>query len=793
MSTLKKLVALSIFTSLACGDIYNLKNGWNLLGTSSDIVVDDLNKSGIDLVWKYDLGNWSFYSPNSELSEFATSLGYAKALQIASGEGFWIKANTDINLSIATQTTQNQFAFHAGWNLCGVRESYQDITLASDLKSAVNSIWKYKNNKWYGFSSNANIQNTMNQVGVESFNTIEKNEGFWLYLDDDKDPFKETILIPTTPYLAKIINTSNNTINPLANAEIYNDANELVTSTDFYGVASLQKSGAYSLKLDGYEAVDFYVNDEGMYLVNVASLEEEPEEDSVITIEFDIGNWYEGSQNTMIEAKVIPKVFSNPSKTYSLIVNEFAANVDLTLSVLEDLTLQEEHLISSMKVVLQTSNGSSINVQASGFVGRFLPIYYNKTLDTNKQYALYFRENNTQSWNYVQMANYDAKKGRLKPIADVDKIGEYGFFGFDRLKHFSGSLKDENNTDIGMFYIKQNNNAVSVFKDGQFDLIYNDDTNVTIFADGYKSKLVAISQNTENIVLEKLVFSELSLKVNNLFGSQLPQTLDMEVEHNITNIGKKFRLELQNEHYVILNFPQELMGKEAKLEDGSVVILQNGVEITVAPKLNKLETSKNSIDYSNMIEFSEKMVNISSNGKIEWYDKTTLEKQGEKSLNLESVFDSFIVVGDKLLIGTMAGNIYSVDGNFTISEVKYSVEESFAIEVGSKFVFKPILVENEIYWITNYGDAVVTDLDGELIEEVENYENTQNNLSNLGKEFIFNNKKYLFFNDGTIDVFTADALKLGSVKIDKRITNLLQVENKFFIKTSTGDILYFLL
>lgn len=91
-------------------DSLNLKKGWQLVSLPYNkvISVNELNNSAIDIIWKYLNGDWIGFSPVNYIQELIDQY-FSKLISISPNEGFWVKANSDFNLSFQTYSV-NLFA-----------------------------------------------------------------------------------------------------------------------------------------------------------------------------------------------------------------------------------------------------------------------------------------------------------------------------------------------------------------------------------------------------------------------------------------------------------------------------------------------------------------------------------------------------------------------------------------------------------------------------------------------------------------------------------------------------------
>jgi hypothetical protein len=103
MKNISTIVSAVLLTSTIYAQNINITTGWQLVGTQTAYSnMDNLNKSCIDLVWKYNknTSTWSAYSPDNNTAQLITDSTTIDTLNnINENDGFWVKANSDCNIS----------------------------------------------------------------------------------------------------------------------------------------------------------------------------------------------------------------------------------------------------------------------------------------------------------------------------------------------------------------------------------------------------------------------------------------------------------------------------------------------------------------------------------------------------------------------------------------------------------------------------------------------------------------------------------------------------------------------
>jgi hypothetical protein len=92
MKKCAKILTVAIMALLYKVDLaayeFNLKNDWNLVGTSENIELQAFDKDCITTIWTFD-DKWTSYTPNSTNT----------ISSIAGGKGFWVKANSTCSIN----------------------------------------------------------------------------------------------------------------------------------------------------------------------------------------------------------------------------------------------------------------------------------------------------------------------------------------------------------------------------------------------------------------------------------------------------------------------------------------------------------------------------------------------------------------------------------------------------------------------------------------------------------------------------------------------------------------------
>lgn len=676
------------------------------------------------------------------------------------------------------------YSVNEGWNLLG---SVKKLDNSFFNKDNINIVWTFSQNEseskpsWKFYSPDENVTAKALSKNYIQLDSLEEGNGFWLYSKSNSTISFEPVA-QNYEYLAKVVYLENNElVYPLSFADIYDKDDKFIGKTDKFGNFPFMTDGKYSAKSLGFDDLEFFISKKGISLVemqkkNTIKEQEQTQLETSNDYLYDIKNWYEDFYDTSVAAAVIPKVFYNASKSAALVVKKFSVNSDVTISIEEKLSINLPEVLS-FSIGLEDSFAQEVSKEDVGFVGEFKPIGIKKDLDTTKQYALYFRENSSSDWIFLENVSYNEHKGILKPKNFYTQFGEYSFRAFDRLNSVNGIVKDSEGNLISEFYILEDNGNIVPFKDGKFDFKHTDTKSIKIFADGYVSQSLQL-ENQLDIVLEKQEKQDLEINIHNIFlSSNSEDELILEVEHNISNLPNKFILIKQNEtSYIIKDFPTSLIGKSAKLNNTNVII-DSQMNLYTLPSFDLLETSKKSIEYSDMLKFSDYLVSISSNGLIEYFDINTKEKLSEIKLNAY-IFDSYFVNEEFLYVASFGGEIYKIDKNMQF-EIVYSTENSFVTQ-GSSFIYKPIIINDIKYIPTSKGNLVKLDKTNSLLSEPK-ISNSANIIYNIS------NKLISIGFDGVIKSLDNNSItQLHDFEESLTANKVIQYNNNIYISTSLG-------
>ena len=122
----KLLSAFLIISSALYAQNFEIKPGWQLKGTENNYSISQFNNSCIDLIWKYDTQTqqWQGYSPNPETAQALKDYNISEITSLNVNDGFWIKANSECNLSISNLPINNILSYNLDASKVYIKDNY---------------------------------------------------------------------------------------------------------------------------------------------------------------------------------------------------------------------------------------------------------------------------------------------------------------------------------------------------------------------------------------------------------------------------------------------------------------------------------------------------------------------------------------------------------------------------------------------------------------------------------------------------------------------------------------------
>jgi len=187
---LKNLIFSSIFfISSAIGATLQIENGWQLLGSSNNLAIDNFKQSDIKILWLYDanLQRWSAFSNIKSIQKsIENTQGIGTVKSIKEYSGFWILADKKSSLELSLKANYDNITLKKGWQLLGSNSSFTN--LYPFTKRGIKIVWSYNNKtkQWEAFSPIDSIQQKIEKSKkISPLKSLSANSGFWILADKE--------------------------------------------------------------------------------------------------------------------------------------------------------------------------------------------------------------------------------------------------------------------------------------------------------------------------------------------------------------------------------------------------------------------------------------------------------------------------------------------------------------------------------------------------------------------------------------------------------------------------------
>ena len=341
------LIASVLLVSANANQTLKLKTGWNLVGTYVKSV--DVSKfDNANIVWKWENGKWYAYSANKTVKNIISEKGFSTFNKINSGEGFWVNTSSATTVTLVGDATNDTLNIKKGWNLLSLTSPN---SVSVDFFKNALTIWKWDNDtqKWAVYSPNADLQAKIaayvKKGTLETFNTINPGEGFWIYSGEANSMDLEKP--PAIGFAYEMINKLNAV--PLANADVYVNGKKIGTTdaTGKFLINNVKDGSTVVVKKNGY-AVAYGVVKGGKVVIIT-------QKDNNQKVKFTATNG---------EQKVAQKGITSADGTVSLIASSAKLNQDITVSVIPFKSAANAPALNDVTV-----NGENVPVKQMAIIG----------------------------------------------------------------------------------------------------------------------------------------------------------------------------------------------------------------------------------------------------------------------------------------------------------------------------------------------------------------------------------------------------------------------------------------
>lgn len=652
------ILVLSFIMVNLFGMNYEINKGWNLLGSNENL---EVNNSNFLISWKFKDGKWYFYTKNDNLNKIAKKYGYGIFDKINAEEGFWVYSNKDMNISIKGQKEKCQnIDINNSWQLVSFCENI-DTKFLDKFKNIL--VWKYKNNEWYGYSTDNNIKNKIKEK-YNLLSNININEGVWI--KGNKANLNTNFYNVYYFYL-----DNNNSIMPLSNVNVYDKNNNLIAKTDNKGRITLNSTNKIlHLNYNKFANTPLVLDSKIANYVKLVTKKEKLVKTKISKL-FDIGNYRLGGTNLFLEEKIPPKGFFSFDNKYGFIVKKFYIKEDTTISV-EEVNESNSSIIGACQVKLENSLGEPISIKEDKFTGQFK--IFVKTKKINGNVALMLKKDN--KFEYLTPCIY--LNGKYVAQKYVDKIGEYVFVKRPLL--YSHNIKL--NVDKAIIF-DSNFNPHIIYKNGSFSTL-NKEENVTVFASDYYPLKTTLT-NDNNISLQKMKFKNYCFNVSSALNNEALNTqFTAKVYNKIYNITSSLG-------EFCINSDKNI----SKLNINGIDYYMNDNNLSIFKVYKEIDS--NALTYSDLID---------NNGSLMFVYNTIA---GAKALDLEnnknySLENFYFNAYSSNLLGDLADNIY-YDSNKT----SFSKDDFFD-DIG--YFVNPFVKSNYVYVPTTTAKIILLNKNG---------------------------------------------------------------------------------
>lgn len=214
-----------------------LTQGWNLVGSRTPIIKTDqtfADQGQFVSVWKWLDSGWAVFLAGEELpGTYAQGKGFSPLTAIDPGEGFWVNAVKDGQLSLQGETAvATELSVVQGWNLkCLLSPNQVSATALFVPPTPAISVWAWQGETWAVLlPGEAKAGEYADSKGFSPLATLKPGQGFWV-----NAAAGGTIPLPTPPPdLGSIHYTADTGLQ--ANTTYAHDGNPaVVTVTDGQG------------------------------------------------------------------------------------------------------------------------------------------------------------------------------------------------------------------------------------------------------------------------------------------------------------------------------------------------------------------------------------------------------------------------------------------------------------------------------------------------------------------------------------------------------------------------------
>ncbi len=140
---------------------FDIKSGWNFVGTPANISSGDLALEYGEIAWVYKDNVWEYFTKY-------------KTGDIAEGEAIWLSKTNSDTVSFKSNLTGTNSIINDGWNMVSPIEANLDVKAQFAVKSNYQAIFGYENKAWKVYAPNFDTSS------YDSLDNVKIGQGVWI-------------------------------------------------------------------------------------------------------------------------------------------------------------------------------------------------------------------------------------------------------------------------------------------------------------------------------------------------------------------------------------------------------------------------------------------------------------------------------------------------------------------------------------------------------------------------------------------------------------------------------------
>ena len=177
---MKWIFSFVLLVSILQADTVELKEGWQLVGLSVEVDVDEVfDSENVEIVWGFDAStqSWAGYSPDTTVMSKVNQTNLVLEV-LEAYQAVWVKSKKDWSLSVQEKSEleakNSHIKLFAGWNLVSIPQN----SVASSKIFQEEKVWSY--------SLDGNWSTNLSGTDFPSLESVEQYKGLWVNSAKDK-------------------------------------------------------------------------------------------------------------------------------------------------------------------------------------------------------------------------------------------------------------------------------------------------------------------------------------------------------------------------------------------------------------------------------------------------------------------------------------------------------------------------------------------------------------------------------------------------------------------------------